>query len=101
MNLESNPDEKDFEAFDRVLTGHFINLKLIRLKESVLQSEVVLEVSSTKFEENNQITNQEELNIIEPIKKKLKIANQMKLFILYKVKETESTRHEVMILFHN
>ena len=100
MNLKSNPEEKDFEAFDRVLNGHFINLKLIRLKESVLKSEVVLEVSSSKLLEKNQIKHEEELNTIEPIRKKLRIANKMNPFILYTVKETEPTRHEVMISFH-
>jgi len=99
MNLESNFNQNEFEVFDRVLTGYFVNLKLIRLKESVLKSEVVLEVSSSKLEEKNQKTREEELNTLEPAKKMSRIWNKLKPFILYKVKETEPTRHEVNKLF--
>jgi hypothetical protein len=100
MHLELNPDQKEFEVFDCVMTGHFVNLKLIRLKESVLKSEVVLEVSSSNLEEKNQLTHEKEFNTIDPARKKLRISNKLVPFILYKIKETELTRHEVNKLFH-
>jgi len=95
MNLESNSNQNEFEVFDRILTGHFVNLKLIKLTGSVLETEVVLEVLSRRLEANNQIMHEEELNKIEPVRKKLRNSNKLNHFILYKVKETEPTRHEV------
>jgi hypothetical protein len=93
MNLESNALAK----FDHVLAGQFVNLKLIRLKEFLLKSEVLL---SSKFEEKNQITHEKELNTIKPVRKKLRISNTFILhFILYKVKESEPTRQEVNNFF--
>jgi len=62
MDLEmANPQKQNFESFDRILTGHCINLKLNRLKESILISEVVLEVSASKTKEPNYAVKENDL----------------------------------------